>query len=306
MKKCNIFGTFQHFKHFQTFSNIFKHFPTFSSIFQHFQLFQVNSFTMDTGQTSLDFESTTNFLQNNMQNLQQEIQTLSSYNNNTSEYVQTTMSSSLAPNTTFNPDAVHLNHHFSLLEILLIGVSSVSASLFTVLGNALVIIAFIINRQLRTINNYGRLDGNFENKNLKFFLKNHSLHAPHLIINLAIADFFVGLISMNFFAVYTIQGGWYLGPVLCDFWLTLDYVASNTSVMNLLIICIDRYLSVQHAIWYRNKRSIKHAVAAMIFSWVISLLIWGVPIIGYQFWNEKGRDLPEAQCYRGSFENEKR
>ena len=179
MKKCNIFGTFQHFKHFQTFSNIFKHFPTFSSIFQHFQLFQVNSFTMDTGQTPLDFESTTNFLQNNMQNLQQEIQTLSSYNNNTSEYVQTTMSSSLAPNTTFNPDAVHLNHHFSLLEILLIGVSSVSASLFTVLGNALVIIAFIINRQLRTINNYGRLDGNFEKKNQKFFyLKNHSPTRP--------------------------------------------------------------------------------------------------------------------------------
>ena len=194
------------------------------------------------------------------------------YSHDTStEYLSTTMSA-LQPNTTFNPNAVHLNHHFSLLEILLIGISSVSASLFTVLGNALVIIAFIVNRQLRTINNY-------------------------LIINLAIADFFVGLISMNFFAVYTIQGGWFLGAVLCDFWLTLDYVASNTSVMNLLIICVDRYLSVQHAIWYRNKRSIKHAVAAMIFSWVISLLIWGVPIIGYQFWSENGRDLPDAQCY---------
>ena len=186
----------------------------------------------------------------------------------TDQNISITMSS-LTQNTT---NQVHLNHHFTLSEIMLIGVSSVSASLFTVLGNALVIIAFIVNRQLRTINNY-------------------------LIINLAIADFFVGLISMNFFAVYTIQGGWYLGPVLCDFWLTLDYVASNTSVMNLLIICVDRYLSVQHAIWYRNKRSIKHAVAAMIFSWVISLLIWGVPIIGYQFWSESGRDLPPAQCY---------
>ena len=34
--------------------------------------------------------------------------------------------------------------------------------------------------------------------------------------------------------------GWDFGPVLCDAWLTLDYVASNTSVMNLLIISIGK------------------------------------------------------------------
>ena len=34
--------------------------------------------------------------------------------------------------------------------------------------------------------------------------------------------------------------GWAFGPVLCDAWLTLDYVASNTSVMNLLIISIGK------------------------------------------------------------------
>ena len=48
--------------------------------------------------------------------------------------------------------------------------------------------------------------------------------------------------------------GWYFGKFLCDAWLTLDYVASNTSVMNLLIICIDRYLSVSYPVKYRNKR----------------------------------------------------
>ena len=60
------------------------------------------------------------------------------------------------------------------------------------------------------------------------------------------------LSSSNF--TILVMRGWYFGAFLCDAWLTLDYVASNTSVMNLLIICIDRYLSVSYPVKYRNKR----------------------------------------------------
>ena len=48
---------------------------------------------------------------------------------------------------------------------------------------------------------------------------------------------------MNFFTVFLVQGQWTFGAVICDAWLAVDYVASNTSVLTLLIICFDRYLS---------------------------------------------------------------
>ena len=91
-------------------------------------------------------------------------------------------------------------------------------SLLTVIGNLIIIKSFVSNPKLRTMNNL-------------------------YIINLAIADIIIGLISMNFFTVYLVSGSWIFGPQICDAWLTIDYVASNTSVLTLVIICFDRYCS---------------------------------------------------------------
>lgn len=46
---------------------------------------------------------------------------------------------------------------------------------------------------------------------------------------------------MNLYTTYIIMDQWALGPVVCDLWLAIDYVASNASVMNLLVISFDRY-----------------------------------------------------------------
>ena len=90
------------------------------------------------------------------------------------------------------------------------------ASLITTGGNVLVAASFAIDKELRK-NTYN-----------------------YLLLSLAAADFMVGLISMNLFTIFIVKERWTLGPLLCDIWLAMDYVASNASVMNLLMICLDR------------------------------------------------------------------
>ena len=103
-----------------------------------------------------------------------------------------------------------------------------------------------------------------------------------------------------------LSGGWFLGWIACDVWLAIDYVASNASVLNLLIICIDRfshqtpyvkvfniskhrYLSVNYPIKYRNNRKLIHVKIAMASTWIISTVIWAPWILFWQFLTEDGR-----------------
>lgn len=112
-----------------------------------------------------------------------------------------------------------------------------------------VMISFKIDKQLQTISNY-------------------------FLFSLAIADLAIGLVSMPLFAIQTIAGYWPFGSFVCDTWLALDYLASNASVLNLLIISFDRYFSVTRPLTYRAKRTNKKAAFMIALAWLVSLILW--------------------------------
>uniref|UniRef100_A0A673N2W7 Muscarinic acetylcholine receptor n=1 Tax=Sinocyclocheilus rhinocerous TaxID=307959 RepID=A0A673N2W7_9TELE len=141
-------------------------------------------------------------------------------------------------------------------EVVLIVLVTGPLSLITILGNALVVISIRVNSQLQTISNY-------------------------YLLSLAVADLILGTVSMNLYTAYIIMGRWTLGQLACDLWLTLDYVASNASVMNLLVISFDRYFSVTRPLTYRTKRTPKTAAALIALAWVVSFVLWGPAIL---FW----------------------
>lgn len=93
----------------------------------------------------------------------------------------------------------------------LIGISAGLLSVVTIAGNMMVMISFKLDKQLQTISNY-------------------------FLFSLAIADMIVGLWSMPLFTASLIHRSWPYGTVLCDAWLSIDYLASQTSVLNLLVI----------------------------------------------------------------------
>uniref|UniRef100_H3ANW3 Muscarinic acetylcholine receptor n=1 Tax=Latimeria chalumnae TaxID=7897 RepID=H3ANW3_LATCH len=170
-----------------------------------------------------------------------------------------TMNFSVNQNGSLNESEIHdpLGGH-AVWEVTLIVLTTGVLSLITIIGNLLVIFSFKVNSDLKTISNY-------------------------FLLSLAFADLIIGVMSMNLYTTYIIMDRWAMGTLACDLWLALDYVASNASVMNLLIISFDRYFSVTRPLSYRAKRTPKRAAIMIGLAWSISFILWAPAILFWQY-----------------------
>nr|XP_002194773.3 histamine H3 receptor-like [Taeniopygia guttata] len=150
--------------------------------------------------------------------------------------------------------------------------------LATVLGNALVILAFVADRSLRT-------PGNF------FFL------------NLAVADLLVGGFCIPLYIPYVLTGEWRLGKGLCKLWLVVDYLVCTASVFNIVLISFDRFICVTRAVSYRAQQGMtRNAVLKMMTVWIAAFLLYGPAILSWEHIAQKSI-LPEGECHAEFFYN---
>ncbi|XP_036424185.1 muscarinic acetylcholine receptor M2 [Colossoma macropomum] len=173
--------------------------------------------------------------------------------------------------------AANETSRFTPAEKVLIILGLSSLSLITIIGNVLVIVSIKVNKNLQTVNNY-------------------------FLFSLACADLIIGVFSMNLYTAYNVIGHWPLGPVVCDLWLALDYVASNASVMNLLIISFDRYFCVTKPLTYPVQRTTKMAGLMIAAAWILSFVLWAPAILFWQFIAGE-RTVKEDECYIQFFSN---
>ncbi|CDW54748.1 muscarinic acetylcholine receptor DM1 [Trichuris trichiura] len=158
---------------------------------------------------------------------------------------------------------------YNVVTFTLIVVIGAALSLLTTGGNMLVMISFKMDRHLQTINNY-------------------------FLFSLALADLVVGCVSIPLMTVYTAAGSWPLGYEVCQFWLNVDYLMCNASVLNLLLISTDRFLSVTMPLTYRPRRTKKRAIVMIVLTFVVSSILWPPWIIAWPY--IEGKFISQDLC----------
>uniref|UniRef100_A0A8C8S3I2 Histamine H3 receptor n=1 Tax=Pelusios castaneus TaxID=367368 RepID=A0A8C8S3I2_9SAUR len=146
------------------------------------------------------------------------------------------------------------------------------AFIFQIFGNGLVILAFLVNKNLRHRSNY-------------FFL------------NLAISDFLVGAFCIPLYIPYILTGKWIFGRLLCKLWLVVDYLMCTASAFNIVLISYDRFVSVTKAVTYRIQQGItSNTIARMVSVWVFAFLLYAPAIIIWE--HVAGCSIvPDGECY---------
>ncbi|XP_023690547.2 chemerin-like receptor 1 [Paramormyrops kingsleyae] len=92
-------------------------------------------------------------------------------------------------------------------------------------------------------------------------------------LNLAIADFlFTAFLPLSI--IYTAMDfDWPFGKFMCKFNSTLAFLNMFASVYILVVISVDRCISVVHPVWAQNHRSSHRASVVSFFIWLFALIL---------------------------------
>ena len=112
----------------------------------------------------------------------------------------------------------------------------------TIVGNIIVLAAFVIEKKLRT---------------------NFTIY----IANLAVTDVSVAVFAMWFYTCDVLLGYWPFGQFLCGVWIFFDYGMTFASVFTLVAISVDRMWSVMWSLHYRNHNNRKKVALSLVVVW---------------------------------------
>ncbi|CAF3950411.1 unnamed protein product [Rotaria sp. Silwood2] len=171
-------------------------------------------------------------------------------------------------NNTNDNKKIPQKEHRSIAHLVLIIIICSLMSIITIVGNLVVILAVCLVRKLRTASNI-------------------------LIVSLAVSDVLVGLFIMPLAMVLEISNNnWILGSVMCDIWTSTDVLLCTSSILNFLVISIDRYCIINHPFKYAPMRKVKLLSLMIAGVWILSALVSLPPILG---WGRPSENLPICQ-----------
>ncbi|XP_072030987.1 muscarinic acetylcholine receptor M1-like isoform X2 [Amphiura filiformis] len=157
------------------------------------------------------------------------------------------------------------------VALVFICISAFISQVLTIGGNILVMLSFRVERRLHKPSNY-------------------------FLLSLAAADLIIGLFSMPVYSLYLIMGYWPFGSFVCDLWISIDYACSEVSVLNLIMISVDRLWSVKSPAKYRNKMTLRRATIMIIPTWILPTLLYFTSVIGWPYFVGENK-RPTTECY---------
>ncbi|XP_067036521.1 histamine H2 receptor-like [Acropora muricata] len=128
----------------------------------------------------------------------------------------------------------------------------------TVFGNSLVIIAFIMDKNLRSATNA-------------------------LLVSLAFADLPVCFVIFPLITVTQVQGPTLSdGQQLCHTTIFLTVVFLTASCLHLLFVSLDRYIAIDKPLRYKAVVTTQRVFYAILFIWILSLIVAVLPFLGWR------------------------
>ncbi|CAD5113098.1 DgyrCDS2289 [Dimorphilus gyrociliatus] len=82
--------------------------------------------------------------------------------------------------------------------------------------------------------------------------------------------------------VNQLLGYWPFGTVMCDLWLATDVLFSTASILNLVLISLDRYWSITKPMTYVRQRTKKRVLVMITAVWASSMVICFPPLAGWK------------------------
>nr|XP_020444614.1 trace amine-associated receptor 4-like [Monopterus albus] len=118
----------------------------------------------------------------------------------------------------------------------------VSVSVLTVFLNLLVVISVSHFRQLHTPTNI-------------------------LLLSLAVSDFLVGLLLMPG-EIFRLTTCWFLGDVMCSLYKYLSCIVYSTSIGDMVLISVDRYVAVSDPLHYPTRVTVRRVKLSVCLCWL--------------------------------------
>ncbi|XP_052767766.1 adenosine receptor A1-like [Mya arenaria] len=136
----------------------------------------------------------------------------------------------------------------------------------TIVGNALVLVAILKNRQLQTITNC-------------------------FIASLAVADLLVGIVVAPLAALSHL--GLPKNFMGCVFTNSIVVAFTQVSIFNLLAVAFERFFAIKHPFAYQKHMTIKYSMLINAGVWTLGLLFGLIPMFG---WNLKKLVTDDWMC----------